>query len=725
MTALGEDHFVPLLESKKIVGGRHLIVRFKLNRVRFRFALAAICVLLLTEIKSQKINEDSLVRITQDITSSTTALIQAHNRLSRYYLSNDTTKALSHLYSLDSIATISKDTVAKIMTGDLYMRYHVNNSQYDKGESYARENLRLSQAIGRIEFVANSYNALGVVKSLKNEYDSVLFYLDTSYRIKLSTPTLDPVRLSKTINNLAATAIRFNKYEKGLAYFQESLELAKDSKNEQIISIVYNGIGTVYEKLNELELSREYLQRSLQYARSISDHFQIGHALHNIGGTHKLAQPDSAIHYYQQALISFKKIGIKERIGLSTMAIGDALVNKGQANEALEYYKEAYQNYIATGNLNRIVDAKSRLAKGYYELGKSQQADEYMNEVVAYYEQQEDLESLTKALNLKSNILEQTGDFKNALTYQIRYQKHSDSLNHIKFNKDVAEMTTRFETQKKEAEISKQQLIISEQKSYNRTLLISSFLGGSLLLSIIVGLFQRSKKNKEINKQKVQLQTQKIAQLEKEKKILSMNALMEGQELERTRIAQDLHDGLGGLLSTVKAHFSNIQSEIQKIEKINVYNRANELVDEACDEVRRISHNLMPGALRLEGLKTAVLHLGEEMNAAHPFQIQVESFGFETRMDESQEVFVYRIIQEALNNIIKHAAANNVLIQMSETTSEYHFIVEDDGKGFDPLGIESGLGLKSIQSRVDFLKGSLDVDTKEGIGTTLTWHIPK
>ncbi len=204
-----------------------------------------------------------------------------------------------------------------------------------------------------------------------------------------------------------------------------------------------------------------------------------------------------------------------------------------------------------------------------------------------------------------------------------------------------------------------------------------------------------------------------------------MNAMIEGQEAERSRIAKDLHDGLGGLLSTVKAHFSNIQSEIQKIEKINVYNRANELVDEACDEVRRISHNLMPGALRLEGLNTAVEHLGEEMSAAHSFTVRVESIGMKTRMEESKEVFVFRIIQEALNNIIKHAEATDVLIQLSETDEEYHFIVEDDGKGFDPLQIESGLGLKSIQSRVDFLKGSLDVDTKEGVGTTISWHIPK
>jgi len=204
-----------------------------------------------------------------------------------------------------------------------------------------------------------------------------------------------------------------------------------------------------------------------------------------------------------------------------------------------------------------------------------------------------------------------------------------------------------------------------------------------------------------------------------------MNAMMEGQEAERTRIAKDLHDGLGGLLSTVKAHFGNIQSEIKKIESLQVYNRAQEMMDEACEEVRRISHNLMPGALRLEGLKTAIEQLGKELSEAHTFEVKVEAINFNSRMQETQEVFIFRIIQETLNNIVKHANAKNVLIQISETDDEYHFIIEDDGKGFDPIQIKSGLGLKSIQSRVDFLKGNLDIDTRPGIGTTVSFHIPK
>ena len=204
-----------------------------------------------------------------------------------------------------------------------------------------------------------------------------------------------------------------------------------------------------------------------------------------------------------------------------------------------------------------------------------------------------------------------------------------------------------------------------------------------------------------------------------------MNAMIEGQESERIRIAKDLHDGLGGLLSTVKAHFSNIQAEIKRIESLQIYDRAQEMMDEACDEVRRISHNLMPNTLRLEGLSSAVEILGSEMSEAHQITINVEVPDSISSMSESQGVFIYRIIQEGLNNVIKHAEAKEVLVQLSETADEFHCIIEDDGKGFDPLMIKSGLGLKSIQSRVNYLEGSLDIDTRIDVGTTISFHIPK
>ena len=678
-----------------------------------------------SSVSAQEINEDSLLQITSGSESTPVDLIQAHNKLARFYLRNDTAKANFHLDKLESLARSENDTTALIMTGDLRVRQLATKSKYQEAEARVYEMLRLSRLVKRQEFIGSCYTSLGVLKSMQYQEDSVLYYFEKAYQADLELPDEDTQGLANSLVNLGATALRYNKYDKSLNYYLEALEKAEASNFERGLNLVHSGLGLVYNKLKDNIKARHHQNESLRYARSLSDHSAIGNALHNFGGTYKEENPDSAIFYYRQALQSYERIGNKERIGLSAMATGDALINAERPLEALRYFEKAHVNYKTTLNRKRIIDAESRLAKANYEIGNYKKAHGYMDEVISYYESQNDLESSAKAFGLLSKIAEGLHDLPTALSARKRHQVLQDSLKMLTYNKDVAEITTRYETEVKEVEIEKQKIVIEKKENQNRSIVISSILGGLLLMAGFLGVLQRTRKNKEIAEQKAMLQTHKIEQLEKEKQILGMNAMIEGQEAERSRIAKDLHDGLGGLLSTVKAHFSNIQSEILKIEKINVYNKANELVDEACDEVRRISHNLMPGSLRLEGLKAAVQHLGEEMDEAHPFTVKVETIGFENRMEESQEVFIYRIIQEALNNIIKHAGAKEVLIQLSETKDEYHFIVEDDGAGFDPLMIESGLGLRSIQSRVDFIKGNLDVDTKLGVGTTLSWYVPK
>ena len=201
--------------------------------------------------------------------------------------------------------------------------------------------------------------------------------------------------------------------------------------------------------------------------------------------------------------------------------------------------------------------------------------------------------------------------------------------------------------------------------------------------------------------------------------------MITGQEEERKRIAKDLHDGLGGLLATVKLQFGALQKEMQKISELNVYKKTNNLIDDACVEVRKIAHNMMPDALMKLGLYDAVKDMAENINENNKINIRVNNIGFEKRLDETKEVMLYRIIQELLNNILKHAEAKNIIIQFSQHENELTLTVEDDGKGFDVETAinKGGLGLKSIRSRVDYLKGKLEVDSEMGVGSTTTVRV--
>jgi len=151
------------------------------------------------------------------------------------------------------------------------------------------------------------------------------------------------------------------------------------------------------------------------------------------------------------------------------------------------------------------------------------------------------------------------------------------------------------------------------------------------------------------------------------------------------------------------------------------------MIDKAYDEVRRISHNLMPSDLRAGGLPAAVRQLVHELRTVHEIKTEFELIGFaDERLDEKIELSVYRMTQELINNLLKHASASKVFIQISKFEDEVQLVVEDDGKGFnynDSL-LSSGLGLKSILSRVEQLSGQMDVVTAESRGTSVTINIP-
>jgi signal transduction histidine kinase len=234
------------------------------------------------------------------------------------------------------------------------------------------------------------------------------------------------------------------------------------------------------------------------------------------------------------------------------------------------------------------------------------------------------------------------------------------------------------------------------------------------------------RENRKIANQKAIIQQQKITSLEKEKKILSMSSMIDGQESERIRIAKDLHDGLGGLLNSVRTQMGRIEKEVTKLTELDLYSQTNRMMAEASAEVRRISQNLMPSVLRLEGLQGAIEDLCHRLESVHGLKVDLHMQLEGMTLDETQETFLFRIVQELTNNIVKHAHAHEVMLQAIRYEDHLNLIIEDDGVGFDTsiLDRKSGIGVRSVQSRVDFLNGSLDLVSSPSTGTSISINIP-
>ena len=316
------------------------------------------------------------------------------------------------------------------------------------------------------------------------------------------------------------------------------------------------------------------------------------------------------------------------------------------------------------------------------------------------------------------------GNYKMAYDYARQYQSLSDSIVAEDTKEQTSLMEIRFRVANKEQEINKlkdehkiQQLAIQHKNTLNYILV-----GGIIaLLCILILSFY-------IYKSRQKIQQQRITELEKEKQLQATEAVLKGQEDERSRIAKDLHDGLGGLLSGVKYSLSNMKENVLlSSENALSFERTIDMLDSGIKELRRVSHNMMPENLVKFGLDTALKDYCSAITKTKALQVSYSSFGMEEfQANTNISVTVYRVIQELINNTMKHAGATASIVQLSKDEHKLHITVEDNGKGFDVKNITAfkGAGWTNIQNRVTYLKGKIDVDSSEQNGTSVIIEIP-
>ena len=180
------------------------------------------------------------------------------------------------------------------------------------------------------------------------------------------------------------------------------------------------------------------------------------------------------------------------------------------------------------------------------------------------------------------------------------------------------------------------------------------------------------------------------------------------------------------MLATVKLQINALEQEAPELMESENYQKAESYIDEACTTIREIAHNLTPTVLEQNGLEAVMENMCIRVATVNKIQIDYIPFGLEKPIPEKSKIEIYRITQELLRNIIKHADANNVIVQITNDDGRVDLVVEDDGKGFDKnaVNFEKGIGIDNIQSRVAFLGGHVDIDSEKGEGTTFSVHIP-
>ncbi len=316
-------------------------------------------------------------------------------------------------------------------------------------------------------------------------------------------------------------------------------------------------------------------------------------------------------------------------------------------------------------------------------------------------------------LNL-SKANEKMGNYKNAHTHHILYSQYKDSVFNEISSKQLAEMQAKYEIERKDKENKSlvQENLLKQAEIEKRTLLLIILLG-VLVFTVSISLLL-------YNRYKLKQRSLMAQELNYQQRLLS-KAVIDAEEKERRRISHELHDGLGQLLSTAKLNISVLEEVLPPNEK-HLQN-ALSLLDNAIDEVRTISHNMMPSVLIRLGLISALRELARKISDSNKVEVKVTA-NYDQRLNDINEIAIYRIIQESTNNILKYSEASCISIILNKSSADLFVEMKDNGRGFDTSEIEksNGIGWKNIYARVSLLNGVVRIISEASKGTTINIH---
>ncbi len=552
-------------------------------------------------------------------------------------------------------------------------------SDFDSAILYYRRSLSIYASLQNVKGMIKAYNALGIIYKHQAAYDSAAYYyLET---LRLSEAINYDIAISASLINLGKVYMLVGDYEKARKYNLRSIEHNKTDSNIDFLALAYTNLGIIAYDLKNYDSALIWYQQALAMQEKIGNQIGMNNLYNNIGNVYKEKRwYNSAISYYDKALLAFKNIGYPEGITNTLMNKATALADAGRTDESQQLYDSCLVIARSTGDIDL-------------------QKDLFLN---------------------KYDIYKKVGDYKNALESQAAYYQLKDSIDLAYTQAAIAELSMKYEDEKYQANILsltnenlQKDLDLRKRTSQRNVYLVTGI--GVILLSLLLLRFYRHKRT---------IALQRITQLEGERKLLAARFLVEGQEEERKRIAKDLHDGLGVLLATARMQFSGIR-DANRENKLLI-EKAGRLLEQAATDVRRISHNMMPGLLVKFGFFEAAEALIEQVDDTGRIRASIYIEGAPHRFDEKTEIMLYRILQEMVNNTLKHAGAAGIRVEIQIMQQGIRMIYEDNGKGFDvdeKLNSQS-IGLNSIQSRVNYLGGVLNIKSAPGRGVKFTVEVP-
>ena len=587
--------------------------------------------------------------------------------------------------------------------------------------------------------------------------------------VRLAREQNNPAELGLSLNRLGIALKNQGKTDEAMASFRESLAVRQHLKDSAGVASVLNNIGTVFKLSNQLDSALFYSFASLELREQLGLQKKLSRSHLNIGNLYNLMEDTAnAMLHYTQAEHLARIQGDEHRLALVLYNSATLLSSKGAFEEATERFSESLHLQQRLDNPQAMARIYNGLGVAQEKQGKPIQAEAnyrlalalldklnlpedlsavYLNLSSVLTRQNKSeaaLEALEKGVEIarQANLYETEGDFyfnlyklhsdrgqwEAALLAFKQHVAHNDSLNSEATKRAFADIKEKYESEKKQQLIDQQQVSIDQKTVENRVLLI----GGVLVLVVsLLGFIiyrQRARNRSLLAERKAVENQQLISTLLREKEVETMEAMLNGQQQERHRIARDLHDQLGGIMAAVKLHFDSMETPVRSLPENTQqsFEKANQMLDLACNEVRIIAHDMASGMLVQFGLIGALQELVQAVEKKVGLKVQLHVSQWDGKLDDGLELDLYRTIQELISNVLRYAQATELNVLLTRTNDGLNILVEDNGVGFEynPKKPSSGMGLKNIANRIYKHNGTFEIDSMPSHGATVVIDIP-
>lgn len=569
----------------------------------------------------------------------------------------------------------------------------------------ALESHQLALAIYEVDAdtlrMARTYNRMGSVRQKTGAFDQAVDELYKSLDLYRSLRGTAAEQIDVFCNLAVVYSLR-GEMESAITYYTSALELGYTQQDSARISTTLYNLATTKYHLKDYDSAAQLFEQCLAYEESSGNQKQMARIYNSLG---VLREEDESLSearaYYERSVKIFTELNDKEDLAYGYSNLGDIDLKQGMINRARENYERSFELAEELANNDLMILTNQNLALFYHKIGRDDRAWPYLNRQMTLSE--------------------------------VRFEENS--------SRQIQEVREKYEAREREEKIAllqkdleiKQVNLEKERLAGNQKTWIGIALGLLVLSGALLALFYRQKwkVNSVITAQKEKLIRQDFIAQIREKEVESISLVIEAQKDERSRIASELHDGLGGLIGTLKLHLDGIQFRMKDKSNderlITDFKQAGQLVEATSKEIRQIAHSLDAGRLSEFGLLQALEDLCLTIQKSGMIEVEWNTHELEERLQPHLEIHLYRAAQELVNNVLKHAQASRLSVQFIGHEEGVNLVIEDNGRGFSPEEetAQKGIGLKNLKDRIDNLNGEMLFDSTPGRGTTVVIDVPR